>query len=601
MLLLIGAAASILVSLTDLLSPVYRKDLRRVLTRTLLDGFWTVLLSICCWRYLLGQPHFLTAVGLDTMAYFKFFLCALAIGVLTHQVHRTYDTMVPRPSGKGRGAALVWTAVSFVGYLCLFISLWGKTEFGDMSIDQLIINLVSPVSGANDTDFINALEGPVLLTILATSVTVLLFVVLRRILAQKQDLSKSRALLFLRCHFAGIASAVILLGGLSYGIYAYHLTDVIHAYLSKSTIIDDNYVDPRDVNIQFPEKKRNLIHIYLESMENSYMSKDLGGFMDENLIPELTQLATEGYSFSHMDQGFGGPQSAVGTTWSVASMVNMTTGLPMKTPTEPNAYGSADNFLPGAYTLGDLLAQQGYEQTLMFGADADFGGLTYYYRSHGDFKIMDYKYAKQNGLIPKNYQVWWGFEDDKLFSFAKEEITRLSQTGKPFHFAMETADTHRPDGYLSPHAPTPHENQYANVLSYNSAQVYEFVRWIQQQPFYDNTTVVIIGDHLSMETNFFEFYDFDEDYHRSQYNVILNPAPSVPQKRDEMMFNRVYANFDMFPTILSSMGVTIEGSRLGIGTDLFSGKKTLFEEYGFEYANEELGKMSVLYNREILQ
>ena len=601
MLLLIGAAASILVSLTDLLSPVYRKDLRRVLTRTLLDGFWTVLLSVCCWRYLLGQPHFLTAVGLDTMAYFKFFLCALAIGVLTHQLHRTYDTMVPRPSGKGRGAALVWTAVPFVGYLCLFISLWGKTEFGDMSIDQLIINLVSPVSGANDTDFISALEGPVLLTILATSVTVLLFVVLRRILAQKQDLPKSRALLFLRRHFAGIASAVILLGGLSYGIYAYHLTDVIHAYLSKSTIIDDNYVDPRDVNIQFPEKKRNLIHIYLESMENSYMSKDLGGFMDENLIPELTQLATEGYSFSHLDQGFGGPQSAVGTTWSVASMVNMTTGLPMKTPTEPNAYGSADNFLPGACTLGDLLAQQGYEQTVMFGADSDFGGLTYYYRSHGDFKIMDYKYAKQNGLIPKNYQVWWGFEDDKLFSFAKEEITRLSQTGKPFHFAMETADTHRPDGYLSPHAPTPHENQYANVLSYNSAQVYEFVRWIQQQPFYDNTTVVIIGDHLSMETNFFEFYDFDEDYHRSQYNVILNPAPSVPQKRDEMMFNRVYANFDMFPTILSSMGVTIEGSRLGIGTDLFSGEKTLFEEYGFEYANEELGKMSVLYNREILQ
>lgn len=601
MLLLIGAAASILVSLTDLLSPVYRKDLRRVLTRTLLDGFWTVLLSVCCWRYLLGQPHFLTAVGLDTMAYFKFFLCALSIGVLTHQLHRTYDTMVPRPSNKRRGAALVWTAVPFVGYLCLFISLWGKTEFGDMSIDQLIINLVSPVSGANDTDFVSALEGPVLLTILATSVTVLLFVVLRRILAQKQDLPKSRALLFLRRHFAGIASAVILLGGLSYGIYAYHLTDVIHAYLSKSTIIDDNYVDPRDVNIQFPEKKRNLIHIYLESMENSYMSKDLGGFMDENLIPELTQLATEGYSFSHLDQGFGGPQSAVGTTWSVASMVNMTTGLPMKTPTEPNAYGSADNFLPGAYTLGDLLAQQGYEQTLMFGADSDFGGLTYYYRSHGDFKIMDYKYAKQNGLIPKNYQVWWGFEDDKLFSFAKEEITRLSQTGKPFHFAMETADTHRPDGYLSPHAPTPHENQYANVLSYNSAQVYEFVRWIQQQPFYDNTTVVIIGDHLSMETNFFEFYDFDEDYHRSQYNVILNPAPSVPQKRDEMMFNRVYANFDMFPTILSSMGVTIEGSRLGIGTDLFSGEKTLFEEYGFEYANEELGKMSVLYNREILQ
>ena len=235
----------------------------------------------------------------------------------------------------------------------------------------------------------------------------------------------------------------------------------------------------------------------------------------------------------------------------------------------------------------------------MFGADADFGGLTAYFKTHGNFNIMDYKYAKESGAIPKDYNVWWGYEDEKLFAFAKEELTRLSNTGKPFNFTMETADTHRPDGYLEEGTPTPYPNQYANVVAHSSTQVYDFVRWIQQQPFYENTTVVIIGDHISMESNFFKFYGFPKDYRRSQYNVILNPAPGVATRDPQILIQRDYANFDMFPTILSSLGITFDGSRLGVGTDLFSGEKTLFEEKGFQYANRELMKRSALYDREI--
>ena len=35
---------------------------------------------------------------------------------------------------------------------------------------------------------------------------------------------------------------------------------------------------------------------------------------------------------------------------------------------------------------------------------------------------MDYKVVKEKGLIPKDYKVWWGYEDDKLYEFAKEEL-----------------------------------------------------------------------------------------------------------------------------------------------------------------------------------
>ena len=478
---------------------------------------------------------------------------------------------------------LAMCALVFAGVLCITMTVWGKQEFGDLPIDQALVTFLSPTTGSGQSDFISAYEGPVSLSLLCA----VGFWMLTRFPV--------------RCGLCWVLAASIFCGGIGYGVHRFHLLDLRKALFQESDLIEETYVDPRSAHIQFPEKKRNLIHIYLESMENSYMGRENGGFMEEDLIPELTKLAGEGVHFSHSAQGFGGPESAVGTTWSVASMVNMSTGLPMKLPANRNDYRHADRFLPGACALGDLLHQEGYEQTLMFGADADFGGLSTYFKTHGDFKIMDYQYARKHGMIPKDYFVWWGFEDDKLYEFAKEELTRLSQTGKPFHFVMENADTHRPDGYLSPKAPAPYPSPYANVVAYSSAQVADFIRWIQKQPFYENTTVVVTGDHLSMESNFFKYYGFPEGYRRSQYHVILNPAPGVVGRDEKVFHNRSYGNFDLFPTILTSLDARYDGSRLGIGTDLFSGEKTIFEEIGFEEADRELAKKSPFYNKKIFQ
>ncbi len=45
---------------------------------------------------------------------------------------------------------------------------------------------------------------------------------------------------------------------------------------------------------------------------------------------------------------------------------------------------------------------------------------------------------------------------------------------------------------------------------------------------------------------------------------------------------RTYTTFDNFPTTLAAMGVTIEGNRLGLGTNLFSSEQTLSERYGWK-------------------
>ena len=46
---------------------------------------------------------------------------------------------------------------------------------------------------------------------------------------------------------------------------------------------------------------------------------------------------------------------------------------------------------------------------------------------------------------------------------------------------------------------------------------------------------------------------------------------------------------DMFPTTIASLGATIEGDRLGLGTNLFSGEQTLAEKLTFDQLNDDHG------------
>lgn len=559
-------------------------------------------LAIC--KYVLRMPQIFQQAANSTRTSLKFFCLTMAVGLFLLLVKgiAEHRITVEKKAPKHKVAATllrVFSGLFFaVGAAAFSATIWGGKTFDDLTPDQMVINLNSPLGGTSP-EIVNTLfEGPVFFTVVSTILFSMLFFSNHGLVYHKND---QKAISF----FPGLAKRIIslllalamLAGGVAFGVSKFQLQKLYAAYFDVSPYIEENFADPRTVNLKFPEKKRNLIHIYLESVENTYFSRDLGGNVDQNLMPELAELAKEGYSFSNRPEGFGGPPRTTGGHWSVAAMVNMGTGLPMKVPVDGNAYGSPENFLPGALTLGDILKEQGYVQSVMFGADADFGGLTYYFQSHGDFRIRDYKAAKELGWIPEDYYVWWGFEDSKLFEFAKQELNDLYATGKPFHFVMETANTHFPDGYLEADAPTPYESQYANVIAYSSKQTEAFVRWIQQQPFYADTTIVLIGDHLSMDKTFFT--NLPSGYTRTTFNLILNPAPQIDRSQVRTQ-NRQFASFDMFPTMLAAIGVEIEGNRLGIGANLFSQESTLFERDGVDVVNRKLESRSNFYNENIL-
>lgn len=540
---------------------------------------------------------------------FVYFAITLAIGLIWAFVMGLADKKIvyKTPEKKQKKILSVISAFSVLfmalGMAALTGTVWGKETFSDVAPDQMIVNMFSPTDGTSSEVMDSLWQGPVLQTA-AVSFFFALFAFSTRSLYLKR---KEKEV----CVFSNIARKIICLvlalaifaGGVVYGVEQFQLITLYNMYYTESDFVKVNFADPREVKMEFPEKKRNLIHIYLESMENTYLSKDMGGYLDENLLKPLTDLAKEGITFSHTNNTFGGPIATTGCTWSVAAMVNMTTGMPMKVPTDGNSYGAPNNFLPGAVAIGDILKAQGYEQSLMFGATAKFGGLNYFYESHGEFNILDYDAVKEKGWIPEDYKVWWGYEDDKLYEYAKTELRRLHETGKPFHFVMETADTHFPDGYVGPNTPTPRDNQYANVIAYSASEVTKFVRWIQQQPFYENTTIVLIGDHLSMDKNFFK--NFDPSYRRTTFNLFLNPAGDLADIPKSRTRNRWWFNGDMFPTMLAGIGVKIKGEKLGLGTNLFSGEPTIFEmhgkgEEGWDKVNEYLKLKSDFINENIL-
>lgn len=90
---------------------------------------------------------------------------------------------------------------------------------------------------------------------------------------------------------------VVFIGGFWYAIDRLGIVEYFRYQSEESYLIEENFVDPNSIALTFPEKKKNLIYIYLESMETTYQSKEEGGIFDFNCIPELTNLAKENVSF----------------------------------------------------------------------------------------------------------------------------------------------------------------------------------------------------------------------------------------------------------------------------------------------------------------
>lgn len=69
--------------------------------------------------------------------------------------------------------------------------------------------------------------------------------------------------------FGVFCSVAVLLAGVVYGNHAYGLLDYYQTAGSETTLYEDEYVDPRQVAVTAEGPARNLIYIYVESLETT--------------------------------------------------------------------------------------------------------------------------------------------------------------------------------------------------------------------------------------------------------------------------------------------------------------------------------------------
>ena len=475
--------------------------------------------------------------------------------------------------GMGTILAVLLSGLAFVIY---FGVQWMFDTWNNLTMDELVFHLTAPLEGTNEEmvwQFLDVCVAPAALVLI---LVVILFIVSRK---------RKRYYVIMG---TGIIVPLIMSCRSVYGAWdQLDAGDYVKNQGTYSTFIDDYYVNPKDVEIVFPQQKRNLIYIFLESMETTFADQENGGAFRKNVIPELTELAQEYEDFSGESTGLNGGYSMPGTTWTVGAMFAHTSGLPLNISISNNYMDTQDSFFSGIATLGDILDEEGYSQTLLIGSEAKFGGRELYFTEHGRFDIEDYVYALEEEMLPEDYRGWWGYEDQKLFRFAKDKLKELADQEEPFNLTILTADTHFEDGYLCERCPERYKDNYSNVMACSSSQVNEFIEWVKKQDFYEDTAIVLVGDHPTMDSDFCK--DVDSGYIRKVYTSFINSAVEVQNDT-----NRNYTTFDMFPTALAAMGAEIEGDRLGLGTNLFSTVQTLTERVGIETEKKELEKKSKL-------
>ena len=294
---------------------------------------------------------------------------------------RKTDLKPEKRSGKPGAVRLFVTVLLFAveAFLCLGLT-WLLSIWHDITFDEIVFYLSAPLEGTSK-DVMNSFY---LRVVLFSSIAVVLFaasLIILRIKKRYAAYRKYKAAVF-------ILLSLVLLCQAGRAVSRYRVIDYVRSRMTKSDFIEQNYVAPTSQNVVFPDKKRNLVYIFLESVETTFADKGSGGAFEKNVIPELTNLAVnEGESFSGDEKTLNGGYVTTGSSYTMGALVAQTSGIPIIGSIGNAAASYADSFYPGLRTIGDILKEQGYNQVFMCGSDSAFGGRALYFKEHGGYQV----------------------------------------------------------------------------------------------------------------------------------------------------------------------------------------------------------------------
>ena len=431
----------------------------------------------------------------------------------------------------------------FFGFFLLGFSHWLGDSFDNPTIDQILFHLHYSDGLGIDigrvfvlTFIAECLGFPLLLAVGATA----LQSILSRLVAQRSDRRVHLRGMVLPGVAAGCGVAALMLKLSVFSWVGYHFADDRFAQA---------FVDPAQVQLQ-PGRLKNLVLIYVESLEDTYGDARIWG---RDLLQPLR--GTGGTSFAQY-------RSAPGATWTIAGMVATQCGVPLRVVSQydvkqRSAQGRA--FLPGATCLSDILHGYGYRNVFLGGAPLSFAGKGKFLQDH-HYEAFGREEWLKEGVEAKAFGEW-GLYDEALYAQARTKLAQLHASGQRFNLTLLTLDTHNPNGFRSPACIKRGMKGFEDIVECASHQVAEFVRFIEESGYLEDTNVVILGDHLAVSNTIYQELKKVDD--RRIFNRFISRQRPVKNTEEILPF-------DLFPTMLEFVGVDVRGGRLALGYAAFN-------------------------------
>lgn len=282
-------------------------------------------------------------------------------------------------------------------------------------------------------------------------------------------------------------------------------------------------------------KGKNLVIILEESLGADFVGR-LGG---QDLTPNIDKLANEGIWFENL--------YATGTR-SVRGIEAVVTGfLPTPARSVVKLGGSQTNF----FTLAQLLLQQGYDTSFIYGGEAHFDNMKRFFSNNGFERIIEEK-DYTNPVFTGS----WGVSDEDLFNKAHETFSELASKQQPFFSLVFTSTNHSPFEFPNDritHLGSP-KNTVANAVKYADFALGEFILKAKTSDYWKDTVFLVIADHS------------DRVYGSELVPINKFRIPGLILGGDikSQKIDRISSQIDMLPTLLSLMNVQTTHPAIGI-------------------------------------
>lgn len=493
----------------------------------------------------------------------------------------------------------------WVSCFFLAIGLWLNSTFGEPSFEQILFHLQFGTEGLLDApsklilDFIVHCAG---YSFLAASYIIAAHYIVQRVDEHGYKGINNNAIkyitsviykitLFVKSPIgpgAGrslpyiilVISALFMLTKLSFWGYA-----GTHFKASQySNFIDEHYVPP--TNIIQPDRPRNLILIYVESLETPYADEDLFG---RNLLKDIDRVTNGWESFEDFNQTWS-------TNYTMGAIISSQCGIPNKPLNrfdkdvlwgrlDGNSAGEKiDQFYPGVVCLGDILDKAGYTSIFLGGADTSFAGKGKFFKQHGYQEVLGKAEWANSG---EQELGGWGLHDDRLFHHAKRKLEYLHSAGKPFNLTILTVDMHHPEGYINQTCQSEGVSDFAGIVECSSRLVADFLHYIFLNGYDTNTEIVLIGDHLSHKNPVDDLLS-QKNSQRKIYNKFHSNQLLIKNRE------KIYP-FSIFPTVMNMLGFRFPQNRLALGASGFGDLNPEYKLYEEINMVEKLSAPSDIY------